>query len=49
MWKGFYDTIEKAKLQAQTLANLEGCEYFVFDLSDSTEIFRAFPPRVLDR
>ena len=46
LWKGFFDALNNAKLQAQNLADLERCEYFVFDVSSSTEVFRAFPAPV---
>jgi hypothetical protein len=47
LWKAFFADPDEAKRQAQTLADTEGCECFVFDLSHATEVLRAFPLNVL--
>jgi hypothetical protein len=43
LWKGFFGDLEDAKQQAQSLADTEGCEYFVLDLPRAAEAFRALP------
>jgi hypothetical protein len=45
LWNGSFTHLDEAKQKARTLAESEGCEFFIYNFQDFTEIARFFPSR----
>lgn len=45
LWRGFFNDLDEAKRKAQELADLEGLEFFIYNLKSLSEIARFFPSR----
>lgn len=45
LWRGFFNNLDEAKRKAQELADLEGIEFFVYNLKSAIEVARFFPSR----
>ena len=43
LWRGFFSSLDEAKLHAQALADKEGQAFFIFNLKDSSEVARLYP------
>ena len=45
LWRGFFAGLDEAKRRAQQLADEKGHEFFVFCLTQYSEVARSFPSR----
>jgi len=43
LWRGFFASLDEAKLHAQALADKEGQAFFIFNLKESSEVARLHP------
>ena len=44
-WRAFFASFELAKSKAQEFANGEGCEFFIYNYENSSEVARLFHSR----
>ncbi|MGH7870332.1 MAG: hypothetical protein ACREP9_22480 [Candidatus Dormibacteraceae bacterium] len=45
LWRGFFNDLDEAKRKAQELADVEGFEFFIYNLRSLSEIARFFRSR----